>query len=431
MSLLSRVLGVESTSMSAIPERKTVDASALTWTEILGTGGASKTGAAVNLASVLRIATAWACCRVVSEDIGKIPIHLLQRQEKRKRVAREHTVARILAEPNEWQTSQEFRQTLTLHASLTHGGYAWINRAKNGVILELVPLLNVTPKQLRGNVLVFEVRDAQGTIATLRQEEVFRIQGLSWNGYTGLELIAQGREAFGLTIAAEETQSRLHSNGARPGGVITGPNPLTDDQVDRIRDQFAGKYEGLANAFKTLLLDNGLEFKPWMMTGVDAQHLETRRFQIEEVCRFFRVFPAMIGHSDKAATFASAESFFRAHVGHTLQPWIVRWEQAIARDLLLPGERRNGYFAKLDPRGLLRGDDTARSAFYKSAVLDGWMTRNEVRDLEDLDPLDGLDEPLTPTNMTTDPSGAPAGAPAKGPSGDDEPADDDPEDDEP
>lgn len=426
MSILSRALGLAPAQSAT--ERKVADASNLTWSEIMGPGGASKTGAAVNLSTVLRIATAWACCRVVAEDIGKLPFRLYQREGERKRVARDHPIHKLISgQPNEWQTSQDWRQMMTLHASLTHGGYSWINRSSNGVVVELIPLLNVTPKQGRAWDLTFEVRDGKGKIATLKQSEVFRIQGLSWDGYTGLEMLQHGREAFGLAIATEESQARLHANGTRPGGVVTTSNTLTDDQVTRIRKQLE-PHLGLQNSFKTLLLDNGLEFKGWTMSGVDAQHLETRKFQIEEVCRFFRVFPAMIGHSDKASTFASADAFFRAHVGHTLMPWIERWQAAVSRDLLQLGERRNGYFAKLDPRGLLRGDDAARAEFYKSGVIDGWMTRNEVRDLEDLDPIDGLDDPLTPTNMTTDPAGGAAGGgPAKGQDGGAAPADEDPE----
>ncbi len=409
MSILSRILGVEAPQPL---ERKdvmdsVVDASPLTFAALLGEGFASKTGAPVNVATVLRIATAFACCRVIAEDIGKLPLRIYQRIDRARRVARDHALFSLLADqPNDWQTSMEWRQMMMMHAALTHGGYSWINRSGNGRILELIPLMHVIPRQSTSWELSYDVCDTHGKIATLQPSEVFRVQGPTWNGFTGLELIVQGREAFGLAIATEESQARLHSNGARPGGIITGPNALTDTQVDRIKAQFGEKYEGLQNAFKTLLLDNGLEFKSWAMTGVDAQHLETRRHQIEEVCRLFRVFPSMIGHSDKASTFASAEAFFRAHVGHTLQPWIVRWEQAIARDLLLPGERKAGYFAKLDPRGLLRGDDKARSSYYRFAITDGWMTRNEVRDLEDLEPLDGLDEPLMPLNMTGPAGGA-------------------------
>jgi HK97 family phage portal protein len=127
-------------------------------------------------------------------------------------------------------------------------------------------------------------------------------------------LIRQASEAIGLAMATEETQARLHGQGARPGGILTTPNTLTKEQVERIKAQFADGYSGVANAFKTLLLDNGMKFEPWQMSGVDAQHLETRRHQIEEICRFFRVFPSMIGYSDKTTTYASAEAFFTAHV---------------------------------------------------------------------------------------------------------------------
>jgi HK97 family phage portal protein len=176
----------------------------------------------------------------------------------------------------------------------------------------------------------------------LRREDVHVLHGLSWNGVSARSVVQQGGEAIGLAMAAEETQARLHSQGARPGGIVTTPNKLTKEQVDSLKKQFADGYTGVANAFKTLLLDNGLEFKPWMMNGVDSQQLETRRHQVEEICRFFRVFPSMIGYSDKTATYASAESFFGAHVVHSLMPWVTLWEQAMERDLLTEAELADG-----------------------------------------------------------------------------------------
>lgn len=384
-------------------EKKVVDASALTFRQ-LDPGGMSKTGLSVNEATALRNTVALACCTVICQDVGKIPVKLLKEGDQGdNEVAKNHPVHQVLQRPNEWQTSMEWRMTMLLHALLGKGGFSFINRSPStGEVLELIPLIpgRVTPRQdSRWNV-TYDVIDKGGLITTLDSTQVHAVKGLTWDGLNAVPLVTSGREAIGLSMAAEETQARLHGQGARPGGVITTTASLTDAQIDKIKSEFAGSYTGVENAFKALLLDNGLKFEPWAMTGVDGQHLETRRFQVEEVCRVFRVFPSMIGHSDKAATYASAESFFVAHVVHTLMPWISNWEQAIGRDLLTQKELRKGYHAKFFVESLLRGDAAARATFYESAITKAcWMSRNEARRIEGLNPMQGLDEMLTPLNM--------------------------------
>lgn len=386
-------------------EKKVVDASALTM-RALDPGGMSKTGLNVNEMTALRNTVALACVTVICQDVGKIPLKLLKEDsEGDNKVARDHSLHTVLSRrPNQWQTSMEWRMTMLLHALLGKGGHSFINRSSDGEVLELIPLLpgRVTPKQdSRWNV-TYDVSDRNGQIATLGPSQVHTLKGLSWDGLNAMPLVTSGREAIGLSMAAEETQARLHGQGARPGGAITTPSALTDTQVARIEADFASNYSGVANSFKAILLDNGTKFEPWAMTGVDGQHLETRRFQVEEICRLFRVFPSMIGHSDKAATYASAEAFFTAHVVHTLMPWVSNWEQTIARDLLTSKELRKGYHAKFFLQSLLRGDAAARSTFYESAITKAcWMTRNEARRLEDLNPIAGLDELLVPLNMQT------------------------------
>lgn len=385
-------------------EKKVIDATELTFRG-LQLGGQSKTGIAVTAETALRANTAWACCRVLTEDVGKVPLKLMRElDDGSKQVAKDHAVHRVLRRPNEWQTSMEWRQTMLLHALMTPMGISLINRATNGDPLELIPLMpgRVKVQQDERWNVTYEVSDSKGKIATLQRSDVHVLHGMSWNGYSGLDVVLQGKEAIGLSLAAERTQAMLHGQGARPGGFISTEQNLNDAQVARIKAQFADNYSGIENAFKAILLDSGLKFDPWAMTGVDGQHFEMRRFQVEEVARLFRVFPAMIGYSDKAATYASAEAFFSAHVVHSLQPWVTLWEQSIARDLLTEAEIRQGYNAKFFLQALLRGDAKTRAEFYKSAINDGWMTRNEVRQLEDLNPLPGLDEPVTPMTMQND-----------------------------
>lgn len=409
MSLFEALLGRS--------ERKVANADALTWTELLGGQATSKAGVSVTETSALRVAVVYACCRVLTEDVGKLPLKLMREApDGSKEISREHPLHGLISrQPNEWQTSMEWRMTMLLHALLAKGGYSYVNRSPStGEVVELIPLMpsNVTPKQAKDWTVAYEVR-TDGQPILLRRDQVHVLHGLSWNGLSGLDIITQGSESIGLAIATEESQARLHSNGARPGGILSTSATLTKEQVTRIKEQFAAGYSGVQNAFKTLLLDNGLEFKPWAMTGVDAQHLETRRHQVEEVCRFFRVFPSMVGYSDKATTYASAEAFFGAHVVHSLMPWVTLWEQALDRDLLTPTERRQGFASKFIVQGLLRGDARSRAEFYESAITRGcWMTRNEARRLEDMNPLPGLDEMLRPLNMQSGPDKPGTGRPA-------------------
>jgi len=397
-------------------ERKVADATALTWTA-LDNGVRSKTGLSVSEATALRVSAVYGCCRVVAEDLGKLPLKLIQeRSDGSKTVRKDLPLYRLLyRRPNEWQTSMEWRMTMMLHALLCKYGISFVNRSeRDGSVLELIPIMpqNVCVRQLADYTLVYDVSDRSGRIATLTRDQVHVIHGLSWNGYSALELVAQGTEAIGLALAAEETQARMHGNGAKPGGILSTSAVLNKEQIDRTKEQFASTYSGVANAFKTILLDNGLKFEPWQMEGVDGQHLETRKFQVEEVCRLFRVFPQMIAASSATPTYASAESFFGAHVGHTLQPWVTLWEQAILRDLLTEEEVQSGLEAKFMMQALMRGSAQQRAAFYSSGIINGWMTRNEARRLEDLDPLPGLDVVLTPMNMQAG-TGQPGEAPAE------------------
>jgi HK97 family phage portal protein len=401
-------------------EEKVADASNLTYSA-LGIGGQSKTGLSVNELTALRVAAVFACCRVITEDIGKLPLRLMQELPGGgKKERRDHPLHRLLyRRPNEWQTSIEWRMTMLLHALLKKAGYSLINRGASGAVLELIPLLpgTVTPRQLPDWTLVYDVTDGRGGTITLPRENVHVLHGLSWNGYSALELIQQGGEAIGLAMAAEQTQALMHGNGAKPGGTLSTDAVLTPEQINRLKEQFAANYSGVQIAFRTLLLDNGLKFEPWNMTGVDGQHIETRKFQTEEICRLMRVFPQMIGASSAVPTYASAESFFGAHVGHTLQPWVAMWEQAILRDLITEEEARAGLVVDFDMDALLRGSADQRAQYYESAIARaGWMSRNEARLREGLNPLPGLDVILPPTGSTS--PGEPGGKPAPKPPAD-------------
>lgn len=384
-------------------EQKATDVSALTWSKLFGEDYAVKSGVSVNIDTALKTATVLSCARVLAEGVAQLPLKLYRiGQDESRELATDHPVYRLIyRRPNDWMTSFELRETMMLHAVLCKGAYAYINRNGRKEPKELIPLVpgRCKPSQSRDYTLTYDLYDADGKlIGRVPRSDILHIRGPSWNGYEALDIVQTAREAIGLAIATEETHARLHSNGARPGGIISFDQPLGETAKQSLREAWDRAQAGTRNAFKTAVLDAGAKWQSMAMTGVDSQHIETRKFQIEEICRAFRVFPQMIGHTDKTATFASAEAFFLAHVVHSLGPWIERWEQSIARDLLEDDLRLQ---AKFSVQGLLRGDAASRAEFYANGIVNGYFTRNEVRRWEELNPLDGLDEPLVPLNLGT------------------------------
>ena len=381
-------------------ELKTTDAGNLTWAALFGQQN-SRAGVSVNVDSALKVSTVFACLRVLADGIAQVPLKVYrEKADGSKELAKDHPAYRLLSRrPNEWMTSFEFRQVMMFHAVLLGNGCAYIGRIR-GVPRELIPLVpgSYTIEQAKDYTLTYRLTALNGQTAVLPREEVFHLRGPSWTGAAGLDALQVAREAVGLAIATEETHAALHANGTQPGGVLSVKGSLDDAARARLKESWAQYQGGLANRFKTAVLDMDSTWTPLGMKGVDAEHLDTRRFQIEEICRDLKVFPQMVGYADKTATFASAEAFFLAHVIHTLNPWIENWEQSLARDLF-PNE--DDIVAKFSMQGLLRGDNTARATFYASGITNGWLTRNEARRLEDLNPIEGLGDPLLPLNMST------------------------------
>lgn len=379
--------------------------------------GASKTGQSVTVAKALRVATVLACVRVIAEGVAQVPFKVLRRDGRTKLEAYEHPLWDILyRKPNEITTSFGFRETLVLHAALTGNGFAFISRGFGGKILELI---NIEPGAVRieksdtmGNRPRYFITGKTGGSQEFPAETILHIQGPSWDGIAGMDVIRQAREAIGLAIATEEAHARLHANGARAGGMLSVEGTLKDDQFKALRKWIEDNYVGGENAFRTMILDRSAKYVPMAMSGVDAQHLETRRFQIEEICRILRVLPIMVCSNDKASTYAGAEQNFLAHVVHTLGPWFERIEQAIDCQLLTVAERKAGYYSKLEERGLLRGALKDTAEYLYKLVSIGIMTRNEGREMLDLNPVAELDKPLTPINLTADITGQKEGATA-------------------
>lgn len=354
----------------------------------------SRAGPAVTWETALKVSTVLACAGVIARGIAQVPLKVMQDEAGRKRAAREHPLYWLLHnQPNEWQTSYEYRETMALHLVLC-GRHIAIKNVFRGELLELLP---VEPQRVRiqraadGRLRYF-VTIGEGRSQEYDQDEVWHVRGLGWNGWDGLEPLVLARDAIGLSIATEDSQSALHKNGMRTSGVYSVEGNLNAQQYDQLRQHLIKNHAG-DNAGLPMIVDRAAKWLATTMTGVDAQHLETRRFQVEEVCRAMGVMPIMVGHADKSQTYASSEQQFIAHVVHTLSPWYQRIEQSIDAHLLGKAQVQRGYYAKFVPAGLLRGAIKDQGDYFAKALGAGgspaWMTQDEVRELLEMNPMGG------------------------------------------
>lgn len=382
------------------------------WAEMLRAGRASKAGPTINLENTLRVGTAFACMREIAQGCAQVPFKLFNGEEK----ADSHALYDLLTmQPNDWSTSFEFIETLLMHASLGNG-YVFKNIVGSRIV-ELI-LLNpgrVQKEQNPDYSIVYKVTAPSGAVQEFPAETIWHVRGPSWDGVTGLDIQSLARDALGLSIATEESHAKLHAKGVRPSGVYTVEGTLDKTQYGQLRAWIEKEFGGAENAGTPMILDRAAKWISTAMTGVDAQHLETRKHQIEEVCRFFGVFPMIVFHSDKTSTFASSESFFEANNKLTLSRWYRRVEMSATVNLLSKRERKSGLYFKFVANGLLRGSAKDRAEYYARALGSGghpgWMTPDEVRTLEEMNPLGGEAAKLPPGANKQPPAG-PAPQPA-------------------
>jgi HK97 family phage portal protein len=389
------------------------------WRQVYGGGRESKSGQTVNWQTALEVTTALACTRVLSEGVAQVPLKLFEPTSdgKGSEAAEEHPLYEVLyRRPNPWQTSFEFRETMMFHSVLCGNFFAYKNRV-GSQIRELIPFTPgmVSVKQLADYRLVYTVRGVDGSTRDFTQDDIWHVRGPSWNSWMGLEGVRLVREALGLALATEEHHARMHQQGVNPSGVMSVEGTLGADEYKNLDKWISDNYAGTANKHGVMIIDRKGVFTPFDMKGVDSQHLETRRFQIEEICRAFRVMPIMVGGaSDKTPTYASAEQMFLAHVVYSLLPWGTRLEQSIDVNLLTDADREAGMFAKFNWNALQRGAFKDRTDAYSKALGSGgspaWMTPNEIRALEEMNPIAGGDDLPVPTNPATpqDPANPPA-----------------------
>lgn len=350
--------------------------------------GASLSGKSVTPTSAIQVSAVYACVRVIAETVASLPLHVYEATDTGSRKAGEHPLYRLLHdEPNAEMTSFVWRETMLSHLLLYGNSYCQIIRSGRSGIIGLYPLLPdrmAVDRDSRGK-LTYTYTTSDGKLAYLAPEDVLHIPGLGFDGVMGYSPIALEKAAIGLGIAAEEYGSRFFANGARPSGILTHPNTVKDPAA--LRASWNAAYGGSGNTGRVAVLEEGMTFTPLSMPNNEAQFLETRRFQVTEICRIFRVPPHMIGDLERA-TFSNIESQNISFAVHTIRPWLVRIEQAVNR-ALIPQNEKGRFYVQFNIDGLMRGDYKSRMEGYAIARQNGWMSANDIRALENLNPISG------------------------------------------
>jgi HK97 family phage portal protein len=344
--------------------------------------GGTTSGKTVNERTAMQTTGVYACVRILSETLASLPLHTFKHTDRGKEKAREHRLYYLLHdEPNPEMTSFVFRETLMGHLLLWGNAYAQIIRDGRGNVLALYPLLpdKMTVDRTSTGELYYEYQKDTGSVV-LRADEVFHIPGLGFDGLVGHSPIAMAKNAIGMAIATEEYGAKFFANGANPGGVLEHPGIVKDPK--RVRDSWNAVYQGSANAHRIAVLEEGMKFQPIGIPPEQAQFIATRKFQLNEIARIFRIPPHMIGDLEKSS-FSNIEQQSLEFVKYTLDPWVVRWEQAIQRALFSEDEKRQ-YFVRFNVDGLLRGDYLSRMNGYSIGVQNGFLSPNCVRELENM-----------------------------------------------
>ena len=371
--------------------------------------GSSASGKRVNERSAMQMTAVYSCVRILSEAVAGLPLHLYQYTDKgSKEKAVDNPLYFLLHdEPNMEMTSFVFRETLMTHLLLWGNAYSQIIRNGKGEVVGLYPLMpdRMTVNRDEKGQLYYEYMVSSDDAKTLKDGmvrlspyDVLHIPGLGFDGLAGYSPIAMAKNAIGLAIAAEEYGSKFYANGATPSGILEYPG--TVKEPDKVRESWNAGFGGSSNAHKIAVLEEGMKYTPISISPNEAQFLETRKFQINEIARIFRVPPHMVGDLEKSS-FSNIEQQSLEFVKYTLEPWLVRWEQAMQRSLI-PQDDKSKYFIKFNVDGLLRGDYQSRMQGYATARQNGWMSANDIRELENLDRIpaeDGGDLYLINGNM--------------------------------
>ena len=354
--------------------------------------GGTTSGKAVTERSAMQMTAVYSCVRILAEAVAGLPLNLYRYTEDGgKEKAIDHPLYLLLHdEPNPEMSSFVFRETLMTHLLLWGNAYAQVIRNGKGEVIALYPLMPnkmTVDRDERGQLYYSYQRSNDEAVRSkdqtviLRPPDVLHIPGLGFDGLVGYSPIAMAKNAIGMAIACEEYGAKFFANGAAPGGVLEHPGTIKDPQ--RVRESWQSTFGGSGNANKIAVLEEGMKYTPIGISPEQAQFLETRKFQINEIARIFRVPPHMVGDLEKSS-FSNIEQQSLEFVKYTLEPWVIRWEQSIQRTLLTETEKAQ-YFVKFNLEGLLRGDYQSRMNGYATARQNGWMSANDIRELENLD----------------------------------------------
>jgi len=368
--------------------------------DALTTGTSTKTGKAVNEFNALGNTALAACVGILSETIATLPLHIYRRVGRNRELADDTPLADLLRRPNPEMDPVQFRETLQSHVLTWGNGYAEIEYNGAGRPIGLWILPPDRTKAYRDKRLgLYYVTEIDRKSYVLPPENVFHLVGLGYDGIEGRSPIRLHREAIGLSRATEEFGASWFGNGSRPAGILSHPGTLGIDAKKNLKKSWDAAHSGLSNAHRVAILEEGMRWDQIGIPPEDAQFLETRKFQIEEMARIYRVPLHLIQHAHGATSWGSGlEELGQGLVTYTLQPWLVRWEQRIASRLMTEAERAT-YYAKHSVEGLLRGDSEKRANFYSRMIQSGVYSLNEVRDLEDRNPIEGGDVHLIPLNL--------------------------------
>lgn len=353
-------------------------------------------GEVVSDATVLGLSAVWACTNLLAGTIGSLPLMAYRATDGGREVARDHPLFRLLHDsPNYDQTALDFWEFLAASLELWGNAYAAKERSGSGALVALVPIRPdlVSVRRLSDGALEYRWTE-DGRHNVRRDDGVLHIRGFGGNPLGGMSTLHFGRQAFGLARAVDRAASTTFKNGMRPSGVLTFKEWLTTEKRELAETALVDKFVGAQNAGRPMILEGDTKWQQLTINPEDAQMLESRRFSVEEICRFFGVPPHMVGHTEKSSSWGTGlEQQTLAFQKFTLRRRLKRIEQALNKQLLTPAERSRGMYVEFNIEGLLRGDSASRSNFYQSGLSNGWLTINEVRERENLSPVDGGDVP--------------------------------------
>lgn len=360
-------------------------------------GQRSDAGEPITDQNILAISAVWACVNLLAGTIASLPLMVYRTNSRGERtLARDHPLFRILHDsPNYDQTATDFWEFSSASIELWGNSYAAIERNGGGRVAALTPLRpdSVSVRRLEnGNLEYRWTKDGENHVGSDRA--ILHIRGFGGDPLGGMSTLHFGRHAFGLARAIDRAAAGTFSNGMISQTALTFERWLTDEQRNLAETKLSEKYIGAKNSGRPIILEGGTKIDVLSIKPEDAQMLESRGFSVEEVCRFFGVPPFMVGHTQKVTSFGSGlEQQVLGFQKFTLRRRLKRIEQALEKQLLTPAERAAGLTIEFNLEGLLRGDSTARAAFYQSALANGWMTINEVREKENLPRVEGGDVP--------------------------------------